>query len=38
MIIPPEKAEIIAAARKTISAVEDKYKKGLITDGERYNM
>jgi DNA-directed RNA polymerase subunit beta' len=38
MIIPPEKEEIIAAARKTISAVEDKYKKGLITDGERYNM
>jgi DNA-directed RNA polymerase subunit beta' len=38
MIIPPEKAEIIAAARKIISAVEDKYKKGLITDGERYNM
>ncbi len=38
MIIPPEKAEIIAAARKTIREVEDKYKKGLITDGERYNM
>lgn len=38
MIIPPEKAEIIANARKIISAVEDKYKKGLITDGERYNM
>jgi DNA-directed RNA polymerase subunit beta' len=38
MIIPPEKAELIAAARKEIQAVEDKYKKGLITDGERYNM
>ena len=38
MIIPPEKAELIAAARKEIRTVEDKYKKGLITDGERYNM
>ena len=38
MIIPPDKAELVAAARKTISEVEDKYKKGLITDGERYNM
>ena len=38
MIIPPEKPKLIAAARKEIRAVEDKYKKGLITDGERYNM
>ncbi len=38
MIIPPEKADLIATARKEISAVENKYKKGLITDGERYNM
>jgi DNA-directed RNA polymerase subunit beta' len=38
MIIPPEKAELIATARKSIKEVEEKYKKGLITDGERYNM
>ncbi|MGE4490578.1 MAG: DNA-directed RNA polymerase subunit beta', partial [Kiritimatiellales bacterium] len=38
MIIPPEKAELIGTARKAINEVEDKYKKGLITDGERYNM
>ncbi len=38
MIIPPEKAKLIAAARKEIRDIEDKYKKGLITDGERYNM
>ncbi len=38
MIIPPEKEELIATARKTIREVEEKYKKGLITDGERYNM
>ena len=38
MIIPPEKADLIAASRKEIREVEDKYKKGIITDGERYNM
>nr|WP_269844974.1 DNA-directed RNA polymerase subunit beta' [Tichowtungia aerotolerans] len=38
MIIPPEKAELVAASRKEIREVEDKYKKGIITDGERYNM
>ena len=38
MIIPPEKADLMAAARKEINDVEDKYKKGIITDGERYNM
>jgi len=38
MVIPPEKAGLIATARKSIREVEEKYKKGLITDGERYNM
>jgi len=38
MIVPAEKQELIAGARKSIREVEDKYKKGLITDGERYNM
>jgi len=38
MIIPPEKSEMIATARKEIEGVEAKYKKGLITEGERYNM
>jgi len=38
MIIPQEKGEMIGAARKEIEGVEGKYKKGLITEGERYNM
>ncbi|NCC49711.1 MAG: DNA-directed RNA polymerase subunit beta' [Spartobacteria bacterium] len=37
MIIPPEKAQIIAEARKQIAEVEKQYRKGVITDGERYN-
>jgi DNA-directed RNA polymerase subunit beta' len=38
MIIPQDKGSMIAAARKDIEGVEGKYKKGLITEGERYNM
>lgn len=37
MIIPKEKDEIILSARKTIADVETQYRKGVITDGERYN-
>jgi len=37
MIIPEEKKEIIASARNQISEVESQYRKGIITDGERYN-
>ena len=38
MIIPPDKAEMVAAARAEIEDVEAKHRKGLITEGERYNM
>jgi DNA-directed RNA polymerase subunit beta' len=38
MIIPQDKGDRIAAARKEIEGVEGKYKRGLITEGERYNM
>ncbi len=38
MIIPQDKGEMIAAARKEIEEVENKHRKGLITEGERYNM
>ena len=38
MIIPTGKAEMVANARKDISQIEEKYRKGLITEGERYNM
>ncbi len=37
MIIPPEKAQIVSGARKQIADVETQYRKGIITDGERYN-
>ena len=38
MIIPQEKGDMVGSARKDIEGVEAKYKKGLITEGERYNM
>ena len=38
MIIPEGKADMIAAARAEIEEVEKKHRKGLITEGERYNM
>jgi len=37
MIIPPAKVEIVANARKRIDEVEEQYKRGIITTGERYN-
>jgi DNA-directed RNA polymerase subunit beta' len=37
MIIPQEKAAILDHARKQIAEVQTQYKKGVITDGERYN-
>ncbi|MEC8517543.1 MAG: DNA-directed RNA polymerase subunit beta' [Verrucomicrobiota bacterium] len=38
MIIPEGKSEMIAKARAEIEEIEEKYRKGLITEGERYNM
>jgi len=37
MIIPEEKSEIINAAEQEIKDIENQYKSGLVTDGERYN-
>ena len=37
MIIPDEKEEIVETARQQISEVDAQYRKGVITDGERYN-
>ena len=37
MIIPPTKPAIVKASRKKIDEVEGQYKKGIITEGERYN-
>ncbi|OGW75239.1 MAG: DNA-directed RNA polymerase subunit beta' [Omnitrophica bacterium RBG_13_46_9] len=35
--IPKEKAKYIENTRVEVSKVDDQYKKGIITDGERYN-
>jgi DNA-directed RNA polymerase subunit beta' len=37
MIIPADKASVIASAYTKISVVEKQYRSGAITDGERYN-
>jgi DNA-directed RNA polymerase subunit beta' len=37
MIIPKEKAQIVDHARRQIDEVEKQYRRGIITDGERYN-
>ncbi len=37
MIIPQEKSQIIADSREQIADVDKQYRKGVITDGERYN-
>ncbi|MFQ5488572.1 MAG: DNA-directed RNA polymerase subunit beta', partial [Gammaproteobacteria bacterium] len=37
MIIPDEKPEIINAAEREIKDIENQYKSGLVTNGERYN-
>ncbi|OGF14237.1 MAG: DNA-directed RNA polymerase subunit beta' [Candidatus Eisenbacteria bacterium RBG_16_71_46] len=35
--IPPEKDQIIAQARQDVDQINANYRKGLITEGERYN-
>ena len=35
--IPTKKGEVIEGALKEVQVVEQQYKEGLITDGERYN-
>ncbi len=37
MIVPEAKAKTVDAARKSLAEVEAQYRKGIITDGERYN-
>ncbi|MDA0577012.1 MAG: DNA-directed RNA polymerase subunit beta', partial [Verrucomicrobia bacterium] len=37
MIVPKEKDAIIKRARTAVGEVDDQYRKGVITDGERYN-
>ncbi|HHQ42364.1 MAG TPA: DNA-directed RNA polymerase subunit beta' [Chromatiales bacterium] len=37
LVIPKEKAEILAAAEREVKAIEQQYASGLVTNGERYN-
>ncbi len=37
MVIPPRKKEMLAQANHEVLEIENQYKEGLITDGERYN-
>ncbi|MGD8229326.1 MAG: DNA-directed RNA polymerase subunit beta' [Desulfobacteraceae bacterium] len=37
MTIPSRKAEIIERSEKEVKKIDDQYKGGLITDGEKYN-
>jgi DNA-directed RNA polymerase subunit beta' len=37
LIIPKEKAQLVAEARKEVIKVESQYLEGAITNGERYN-
>jgi DNA-directed RNA polymerase subunit beta' len=37
MVIPSSKEEILGRAEKEVKKIDDQYKSGLITDGEKYN-
>jgi len=36
--MPPKKADIIAKAEKEVEQIDRRYRSGVITDGERYNL
>ncbi len=37
MEVPKEKAKLLAEAQKEVKEIEDQYRQGLVTNGERYN-
>ena len=37
MVIPPSKEQLLKQAHDDVREIEEQYKNGLITDGERYN-
>jgi len=37
MLVPPQKATLIAAAEQEVKQIEQQYSSGLVTAGERYN-
>jgi len=38
MVVPSQKAELIAEAEQTVDKITRQYKRGLISDRERYNL
>ncbi|MBR4944433.1 MAG: DNA-directed RNA polymerase subunit beta' [Peptococcaceae bacterium] len=38
IVVPDAKAEILATSDKEVEKIEQKYRRGLITDEERYNL
>jgi DNA-directed RNA polymerase subunit beta' len=36
-LVPDEKQDLIATARKEVAKIQKRYEKGVITNGERYN-
>ena len=37
MLIPPRRKQLLKKAHDDVREIEEQYKNGLITDGERYN-
>ena len=37
VIVPDEKNKLISSAYKSVEAIQKRYERGIITDGERYN-
>ncbi len=37
MLVPPQKADILARAESEVKEIEQQYVSGLVTAGERYN-
>ncbi len=37
MLVPPQKADILARAESEVKEIEQQYVSGLVTSGERYN-
>ncbi|PYP84867.1 MAG: DNA-directed RNA polymerase subunit beta' [Blastocatellia bacterium AA13] len=37
LVTPPAKAELVQQAHNEVAGVEDQYREGIITNGERYN-
>lgn len=37
LLIPEDKKKVVASSKKEVNSVEDQYRKGIITERERYN-